>query len=79
MGERSSLEALDVPWARSAPARAVRGSAATCRFFSTEPMARDGRGLDSSTTAHLERAMRDDWCLVMFAEPKRELVGTTVP
>jgi len=26
MGERGSLEALDVPWARSAPARAARGS-----------------------------------------------------
>ena len=26
MGERRSLEALDVPWARSAPARLLRGS-----------------------------------------------------
>jgi 1-acyl-sn-glycerol-3-phosphate acyltransferase len=150
MGERSSLEALDVPWARGAPARALRGfvlmgllgpamdfytrrkvvglehfeglkapvvfvanhsshmdTPAILRalprawrrravvaaaadyfysnrrlaytvsvFFSTVPMARDGRGLDSSTTAHLDRVMADGWSLVMFAEGTRSRDGS---
>jgi 1-acyl-sn-glycerol-3-phosphate acyltransferase len=45
-------------------------------FFSTVPMARDGRGLDSSTTAHLDRAMREGWSLVMFAEGTRSRDGS---
>ena len=45
-------------------------------FFSTVPMARDGRGLDSTTTAHLDRLMRDDWSLVMFAEGTRSRDGS---
>lgn len=150
MGERSSLEALDVPWARTAPARALRGSVlmgllgpamdfytrrtvvglehfegltapvvfvanhsshmdtpailralprawrrrtvvaaaadyfyskrrlayAVSVFFSTVPMARDGRGLDSTTTAHLDRVMREGWSLVMFAEGTRSRDGS---
>ena len=149
MGERS-LEALDVTWARSAPARVLRGSVllgllgpamdfytrrtvvghghfkglkapvvfvanhsshmdtpailralprpwrrrtvvaaavdyfyikrrvayAVSVFFSTVPMARDGRGLDSTTTAHLDRVMRDGWSLVMFAEGTRSRDGS---
>ena len=149
MGERS-LEALDVPWARTAPARVLRGSVlvgllgpamdfytrrtvvglehfeglkapvvfvanhsshmdtpailralpgkwrrrtvvaaaadyfykkrrvacAVSLFFSTIPMARDGRGLDSTTTAHLDRVMRDGWSLVMFAEGTRSRDGS---
>lgn len=150
MGERSDLETLDVPWARTAPARALRGSVlmgllgpamdfytrrtvvglehfegltapvvlvanhsshmdtpAILRalprawrrrtvvaaaadyfysnrrlaygvsvFFSTVPMARDGRGLDSTTTAHLDRVMREGWSLVMFAEGTRSRDGS---
>ncbi len=149
MGERS-LAALDVPWARSAPARVLRGSVllgllgptmdfytrrtvvghehfkgltapvvfvanhsshmdtpailralpgkwrrrtvvaaaadyfykkrrvayAVSLFFSTIPMARDGRGLDATTTAHLDRVMRDGWSLVMFAEGTRSRDGS---
>jgi 1-acyl-sn-glycerol-3-phosphate acyltransferase len=149
MGERS-LEALDVPWARRAPARILRGvvlmgvlgpamdvytrrrveglehfegleapvvfvanhsshmdTPAILRalphewrrrtvvaaaadyfyskrrlaypaslFFSTVPMARDGRGLDSTTTAHLDRVISDGWSLVMFAEGTRSRNGS---
>ena len=149
MGERS-LEALDVAWARTAPARALRGSVlvgllgpamdfytrrtvvglehfkglkppvvfvanhsshmdtpailralphawrrrtvvaaaadyfyskrrvayAVSLFFSTIPMARDGRGLDETTTGHLDRVMRDGWSLVMFAEGTRSRDGS---
>jgi 1-acyl-sn-glycerol-3-phosphate acyltransferase len=149
MGERS-LEALDVTWARTAPARALRGSVllgllgpamdfytrrtvtglehfkglkapvvfvanhsshmdtpailralphawrrrtvvaaaadyfyskrrlayAVSVFFSTVPMARDGRGLDATTTAYLDRVMHDGWSLVMFAEGTRSRDGS---
>jgi 1-acyl-sn-glycerol-3-phosphate acyltransferase len=149
MGERS-LDELDVPWARAAPARALRGAVlmgllgpamdfytrrrvvglehfeglkapvvfvanhsshmdtpAILRalphpwrrrtvvaaaadyfyakrrlaytvsvFFSTVPMARDGRGLDEKTTAHLDRVMREGWSLVMFAEGTRSRDGS---
>ena len=45
-------------------------------FFGTVPMARDGRGLDSTTTAHLDRVMRKGWSLVMFAEGTRSRDGS---
>ena len=45
-------------------------------FFSTVPMARDGRGLDSTTTAHLDRLIGDEWSLVMFAEGTRSRDGS---
>jgi 1-acyl-sn-glycerol-3-phosphate acyltransferase len=45
-------------------------------FFSTVPMARDGRGLDSTTTAHLDRVMGEGWNLVMFAEGTRSRDGS---
>ncbi len=45
-------------------------------FFGTVPMARDGRGLDSSATAHLERLFADGWSLVMFAEGTRSRDGS---
>lgn len=45
-------------------------------FFSTVPMARDGRGLDSTTTAHLDRVMAEGWSLVMFAEGTRSRDGS---
>ena len=44
-------------------------------FFSTVPMARDGRGLGSTTTAHLNRVMGEGWNLVMFAEGTRSRDG----
>jgi 1-acyl-sn-glycerol-3-phosphate acyltransferase len=45
-------------------------------FFGTVPMARDGRGLDSSATAHLDRLFADGWSLVMFAEGTRSRDGS---
>jgi 1-acyl-sn-glycerol-3-phosphate acyltransferase len=45
-------------------------------FFGTVPMARDGRGLDASTTTHLERLFGEGWSLVMFAEGTRSRDGT---
>jgi 1-acyl-sn-glycerol-3-phosphate acyltransferase len=149
MGERS-VEELDVPWARAAPARALRGfvlmgllapamdfytrrrvlgrehldriegpvvfvanhsshmdTPAILRalprawrrrtvvaaaadyfyakrrlaytvslFFATVPMARDGRGLGPSATAHLDRLIGDGWSLVMFAEGTRSRDGS---
>jgi 1-acyl-sn-glycerol-3-phosphate acyltransferase len=45
-------------------------------FFGTVPMARDGRGLDASATAHLERLFADRWSLVMFAEGTRSRDGS---
>ena len=148
MGERS-LEALDVPWARSAPARMLREAVligllgpamdfytrrrvlglehfdgleapvvfvanhsshmdtpailralphawrrrtvvaaaadyfyakrriayTVSLFFGTVPIARDGRGLGSTTTAHLDRVMGEGWSLVMFPEGTRSRDG----
>jgi 1-acyl-sn-glycerol-3-phosphate acyltransferase len=45
-------------------------------FFGTVPMARDGRGLESSATAHLERLFAEGWSLVMFAEGTRSRDGS---
>jgi 1-acyl-sn-glycerol-3-phosphate acyltransferase len=45
-------------------------------FFGTVPMARDGRGLDSSATAHLQRLFAERWSLVMFAEGTRSRDGS---
>jgi 1-acyl-sn-glycerol-3-phosphate acyltransferase len=44
--------------------------------FGTVPMARDGRGLDASTTAHLQRLFAECWSLVMFAEGTRSRDGS---
>ena len=43
-------------------------------FFGTVPMARDGRGVDASTT-HLQRLFAECWSLVMFAEGTRSRDG----
>ncbi len=45
-------------------------------FFGTVPLARDGRGLDEETTAHLDRLFNDGWSLVMFAEGTRSRDGS---
>jgi 1-acyl-sn-glycerol-3-phosphate acyltransferase len=45
-------------------------------FFGTVPMARDGRGLDEDSTAHIKRLFRDGWSLVMFAEGTRSRDGS---
>jgi 1-acyl-sn-glycerol-3-phosphate acyltransferase len=78
------LRALPRPWRR----RAVVAAAAdyfyakrrlgwtVSLFFGTVPMARDGRGLDDDTTAHIERLFREGWSLVMFAEGTRSRDGS---
>jgi 1-acyl-sn-glycerol-3-phosphate acyltransferase len=45
-------------------------------FFGTVPMARDGRGLEKSSTAHLDRLFGAGWSLVMFAEGTRSRDGS---
>jgi 1-acyl-sn-glycerol-3-phosphate acyltransferase len=45
-------------------------------FFGTVPMARDGRGLDAGSTAHLQRLFAEEWSLVMFAEGTRSRDGS---
>ena len=45
-------------------------------FFGTVPMARDGGGLEPSTTAHLDRLLGKRWSLVMFAEGTRSRDGS---
>src|SRR5215210_9175183 len=78
------LRALPRPWRRRTVVAAAADYFYTKRrlaysvslFFSTVPMARDGRGLDASTTAHLDRLLGDGWSLVMFAEGTRSRDGS---
>ncbi len=78
------LRALPRPWRqRTAVAAAADYFYAKRRlgwtvslFFGTVPMARDGRGLDEESTAHIERLFRDGWSLVMFAEGTRSRDGS---
>ena len=78
------LRALPRPWRR----RTVVAAAAdyfyakrrlgwtVSLFFGTVPMARDGRGLDEDSTAHIDKLFRDGWSLVMFAEGTRSRDGS---
>ncbi len=45
-------------------------------FFGTVPMARDGRGLDEESTAHIDALFKQGWSLVMFAEGTRSRDGS---
>jgi 1-acyl-sn-glycerol-3-phosphate acyltransferase len=45
-------------------------------FFGTVPMARDGRGLDEDSTAHIDKLFQKGWSLVMFAEGTRSRDGS---
>ena len=45
-------------------------------FFGTVPMARDGRGLDHDSTAHIEELFQQGWSLVMYAEGTRSRDGS---
>ena len=45
-------------------------------FFGTLPMARDGRGLDEDSTAHIDKLFKAGWSLVMFAEGTRSRDGS---
>lgn len=45
-------------------------------FFGTVPIARDGRGLDDESTAHVARLFEEGWSLVMFAEGTRSRDGS---
>ena len=78
------LRALPRPWRR----RTVLAAAAdyfyakrrlgwtVSLFFGTVPMARDGRGLDEDSTAHIDKLFQDGWSLVMFAEGTRSRDGS---
>ena len=44
--------------------------------FGTVPMARDGRGLDDESTAHIDALFQKGWSLVMFAEGTRSRDGS---
>jgi 1-acyl-sn-glycerol-3-phosphate acyltransferase len=45
-------------------------------FFGTVPVARDGRGLDDDSTAHIKALFAQGWSLVMFAEGTRSRDGS---
>jgi 1-acyl-sn-glycerol-3-phosphate acyltransferase len=45
-------------------------------FFGTVPVARDGRGLDHDSTAHIEQLFQQGWSLVMYAEGTRSRDGS---
>jgi len=45
-------------------------------FFGTIPVARDGRGLDDESTAHIDELFERGWSLVMFAEGTRSRDGS---
>ena len=45
-------------------------------FFGTVPVARDGRGLDEDSTAHIKGLFEQGWSLVMFAEGTRSRDGS---
>jgi 1-acyl-sn-glycerol-3-phosphate acyltransferase len=45
-------------------------------FFGTVPVARDGRGLDHDSTAHIKALFEQGWSLVMFAEGTRSRDGS---
>jgi 1-acyl-sn-glycerol-3-phosphate acyltransferase len=45
-------------------------------FFGTVPVARDGRGLDDDSTAHIKGLFEQGWSLVMFAEGTRSRDGS---
>ena len=44
--------------------------------FGTVPMARDGRGLDDDSTAHIDKLFKAGWSLVMYAEGTRSRDGS---
>ena len=44
--------------------------------FGTVPVARDGRGLDDDSTAHIKELFEQGWSLVMFAEGTRSRDGS---
>ena len=45
-------------------------------FFGTVPVARDGRGLDEESTAHITQLFERGWSIVMFAEGTRSRDGS---
>ena len=78
------LRALPKPWRRrTAVAAAADYFYASRRLgwtvslvFGTVPVARDGRGLDEDTTAHITELFERGWSLVMFAEGTRSRDGS---
>jgi 1-acyl-sn-glycerol-3-phosphate acyltransferase len=78
------LRALPRAWRRRTAVAAAadyfyakrRVASTVSLFFGTVPIARDGRGLEASATAHLERLFAEGWSLVMFAEGTRSRDGS---
>ena len=78
------LRALPGPWRRRTALAAAadyfyrrrRLAYPVSLFFGTVPVARDGRGLERETSAHLDRLIGDGWSLVMFAEGTRSRDGS---
>jgi 1-acyl-sn-glycerol-3-phosphate acyltransferase len=78
------LRALPRPWRRRTAVAAAadyfyakrRLGWTVSLFFGTVPMARDGRGLDDDSTAHIDALFRQGWSLVMFAEGTRSRDGS---
>ena len=78
------LRALPGPWRRrTAVAAAADYFYASRRMgwtvslvFGTVPVARDGRGLDDASIAHITRLFENGWSLIMFAEGTRSRDGS---
>lgn len=78
------LRALPRAWRRRTAVAAAtdyfytkrRVASTVSLFFGTVPIARDGRGLEPSATAHLKRLFGEGWSLVMFAEGTRSRDGS---
>jgi 1-acyl-sn-glycerol-3-phosphate acyltransferase len=78
------LRALPHRWRRRTAVAAAadyfyakkRLGATVSLVFGTVPVARDGRGLDEDSTAHLTRLFEQGWSLVMFAEGTRSRDGS---
>jgi 1-acyl-sn-glycerol-3-phosphate acyltransferase len=78
------LRALPGPWRRRTAVAAAadyfyakrRLAWTVSLFFGTVPVARDGRGLDDDSTAHITRLFEQGWSLVMFAEGTRSRDGS---
>jgi len=78
------LRALPGPWRRRTAVAAAadyfyakrRLGWTVSLFFGTVPVARDGRGLDDDSTAHIKGLFEHGWSLVMFAEGTRSRDGS---
>ena len=78
------LRALPRRWRRRTAVAAAtdyfyrkrRTAHAVSLLFNTVPMQRSGGGLESDSTSHLDRLIRDRWSLLVFAEGTRSRDGS---